>query len=72
MPIEPSVEKSHVIEGILAIFTFGVGSLDWSSEPLSMYDYINFYSNDNSFQIHLSIVFKLSDHKANICSYPRI
>ena len=34
MPIAPSIEKLHAIKGILAIFTFGVGMLDWSSEPV--------------------------------------
>ena len=30
----PSVEKLHAIEGMVVIFTFGVVSLDWSSEPI--------------------------------------
>ena len=34
MPIAPSVEKLHAIKGMLVIFTFGVGTLDWSSEPV--------------------------------------
>ena len=34
MLIEPSVEKLHAIKGILLIFTFGIGTLDWSSEPV--------------------------------------
>ena len=36
------------------------------------YDYINLHLNDNSSQIHQSIVFKLWDHKTNICSYSLI
>ena len=34
MPIAPSVEKLHAMKGILVIFAFGVGTLDWSSEPI--------------------------------------
>ena len=34
MPTAPSVEKLHAIKGILVNFTFGVGTLDWSSEPV--------------------------------------
>ena len=33
MPIAPSVEKLHAIKGILVIFTFCPGTLDWGSEP---------------------------------------
>ena len=78
MPIAPSVEKLYAIKGMLVIFTFGIGTLDWSSKPVQCalseykYDYINLYLNDNSSQIHQSIVFKLSDHKANICFYSLI
>ena len=78
MPKAPSVEKLHAIKGTVVIFTFGIGTLDWSSEPVqcafceSKYNYINLHLNDNSPQIHQSIIFKLSDHKANICSYSLI
>ena len=34
MSIAPSFEKLHAIKGILVIFTFGVGTLDWSNEPV--------------------------------------
>ena len=34
MPLAPSVKKLHAIKGMLVIFTFGVGTLDWSSEPI--------------------------------------
>ena len=34
MPMAPSVKKLHAIKEILVIFTFGVGTLDWSSEPV--------------------------------------
>ena len=34
MPIAPSVEKLHAFKGMIVIFTFGVGTLDWSSEPV--------------------------------------
>ena len=34
MPIAPFVEKLHAIKEMLVIFTFGVESLDWSSEPI--------------------------------------
>ena len=34
MPIVPSVEKLHAIKEMLAIFTFGIGTLNWSSEPI--------------------------------------
>ena len=79
----PEINKSFIFHGmgLLLIFTFGVRTLDRSSEPVQCalawlgewkYDYINLHLNDNSSQIHLSIVFKLSDHKANICSYSLI
>ena len=79
----PEINKSFIFHGmgLLLIFTFGVRTLDRSSEPVQCalawlgdwkYDYINLHLNDNSSQIHLSIVFKLSDHKANICSYSSI
>ena len=34
MPIAPSVEKLHAFKGMLVTFTFGVGMLDWNSEPV--------------------------------------
>ena len=74
LPIAPSVEKLHAIKEMMVIYTFGVEPLDWSSECFivccvsKMYDYINLHLNDNSTQINQSIVFKFSDHKANI--YP--
>ena len=34
MSIAPSVEKLHAIKGMLVVLTFGVGTLDWSSEPI--------------------------------------
>ena len=34
MPMAPSVEKLHAIKGMLVIYTFGIGTLDWSSEPV--------------------------------------
>ena len=56
MPIAPSVEKLYAIKGILVVFRFSVGTLDWCSEPVQCalceqkYDYINFHLNDNSSQ----------------------
>ena len=57
------------------ICTFGIRTLDWSSEPVHCalceqnYDCINLHLNDNSSQIHQLIVFKLLEHKGNMCSY---
>ena len=58
MPISPSIEKLHAIKEMPVSFTFGVESLDWSSEPIQCalceqkYDCINFYLNNNSSQTH--------------------
>ena len=30
----PSVETLHAIKGMLVILAYGVGTLDWGSEPI--------------------------------------
>ena len=54
MPIAPSAEILLAIKGMCVIFTFGIGMLDWNSEPFNVccvgkkYDYINLLLIDNT------------------------
>ena len=76
MSVAYSIEKLDAIKGVLVIFTFGIGTWIKATNLFNVccvskkHDDINFHLNDSSTQIHKSIVFKFSDHKANICPYP--